>query len=177
MSPIIIAVLIVSNPSRPVVLDVYPLEEMVSAEKFLKETPFTTDNIPELRRNSAICRRVRRAFIGEKDGKIPKNCSTTILNRFASLKIPEVVSVLFYNYLSESPPFILNILFFQVEDEFLFLTNVSPSFFVEKWDRVEDNILKEAMAKLNTEVGKSLIVKAEELKAKHGTFVIYFFVH
>ena len=69
----------------------------------------------------------------------------------------------------------MNILFFQVEDEFLFLTNVSPSFFVEKWDRVENNILKEAKAKLNT--GKSLIVKAEELKAKHGTFVIYFFVH
>ena len=83
----------------------------------------------------------------------------------------------FFNYLSESPPFILNILFFQVEDEFLFLTNVLPSSFVEKWDNVENNILKEAKAKLNTEVGKSLIVKAEELKAKHGTFVIYFFVH
>jgi len=79
------------------VLDVYPLEEMVEAEKYIKETPFTPNNIQELRRHTAICRRVRRAFVDEKDGKIPKNCSSTILNRFPSLKIPEVVSLIHFS--------------------------------------------------------------------------------
>jgi len=61
---------------------------------------------------------------------------------------------------------------FQVQDEFQFLTNVPPSAFVEKWNKVEDNILREAKAKLMTEDGKNLILKAEELKAKHGTGII-----
>jgi len=48
------------------------------------------------------------------------------------------------------------------------------SAFVEKWDRVEGNILKGAKVKLNTKVGKSLIVKTEDNKVKHGTCFIYF---
>ena len=48
------------------------------------------------------------------------------------------------------------------------------SSFVKKWDRVEDNILKGAKVKLNTKVGKSLIVKTKDNHFKHGTRYIYF---